>query len=690
MSEGALVQDLAALTAIVGVVAVLFSKFQLPKVIGYLLAGVLMSEYTWGGSFLADTSSVRILGQLGVVFLMFSMGMDFSPSRLKAVKGVALPVAIIDTSIMVWVGYTIGTRVFGWSATQSLFLGAAICDSATTMLGKVIDEMKWSSRPFVPRAIGSSVCEDMICIGILALISGVQKGQGVSLAGLGSSMGALGIFLLAVIVFGFAHVPRYFESIHKLKDEETLLLSVLGCCFFVSYLAYRFEYSLSLGAFLVGVIAATSSCRHKIAELARPLRTLFAAVFFVSIGVLVDPVQCLNHIPQILLLTVVVVVCKFLNCTISSIVCGESVKTSVQIGMSLAQIGEFAFMVALLYVGNSGDWSNPMYQIAVAVSILTTILNPFMIRWSVPFGEWVEKKLGDRNLKRLETYRGLVAKFRFDRSDAASSRQAINKCILSLGVIAVLIVAVAVAMSILSSRDWSNFSELFDEYKQAIFCLAANLFVVVMLAPVASISKKLGVSIGELLFASESVRWRESLQKLVEHVVVSGIFVLFFTEVSMLNVNLAPHDKWSRISIFVILLLSAVLGWSRFNKLSRSAIRRFKSALEVDERIVERDSDPAGGKSAFKHIGGISHYKVADDSPAAGQTLVSLNIRARTGALVVQAERAGATFGNPGGSWKIKSGDTLVVLGDESQIRAFERLMETPENFLSENENKSS
>jgi CPA2 family monovalent cation:H+ antiporter-2 len=684
MSEGALVQDLAALTAIVGVVAVLFSKFQLPKVIGYLLAGVLMSEYTWGGSFLADTSSVRILGQLGVVFLMFSMGIDFSPSRLKSVKGIAFPVAIIDTSIMMWIGYTIGTRIFGWSATQSIFLGAAICDSATTMLGKVIDEMKWSNKPFVHRAIGSSVCEDMICIGILALISGIQQGQGVSLVSLGSSMGALGIFLLAVIVFGFAHVPRYFESIHKLQDEETLLLSVLGCCFFVSYLAYRFEYSLSLGAFLVGVIAATSSCRHKIAELAGPLRTLFAAVFFVSIGVLVDPVQCINYIPQILLLTVVVVVCKFFNCTISSIVCGESVKTSIQIGMSLAQIGEFAFMVALLYVGNSGDWSNPMYQIAVAVSILTTILNPFMIRWSEPFGTWVEKRLGEKNLRRLETYRGLVAKFRFDRSDASSVRQQINKCILTLGVVAALIVAVAVAMSILSSRDWSNFSELFNKYKQAIFCLTADLFVIAMLAPIASISKKLGILIGEVLFASESVRWRESLQKLVEHVVVGGVFVLFFAEVTMLNINLAPQDKWSRIAIFLILIISGVLGWKRFSKLSRSAIQRFKSALEVDARVGSKDNIKNDRNNIIEHIGGVTHYKVADNSPAIGQTLISLNIRARTGALVVQAERAGATFGNPGGNWKIKSGDMLVVLGDDAQINAFEHLMEDPKNFLSE------
>ena len=162
MSEGAFFQDLALLMAVAGLLSAVFAKLRWPKAIGYIVAGVLMGKYTWGGSFLADEQSVRTIGQLGVVFLMFTMGLGFSASQMKRIRSVAVPVAVVDTVLMTWLGHAAGMRLFGWGSVPSLFLGAAMCDSATTMLAKVIDEMKWGERPFVKYALGTSVCEDCI------------------------------------------------------------------------------------------------------------------------------------------------------------------------------------------------------------------------------------------------------------------------------------------------------------------------------------------------------------------------------------------------------------------------------------------------------------------------------------------------------------------------------------------------
>jgi len=202
MNEGAFFQDLAVIMAAVGVVSVLFAKLRLPKVLGYILAGVLMSEHTWGGSFLVDPKSINTIGQLGIVFLMFTLGLEFSAGDMKKVKHVALPTGLFDTVMMIWFGYTVGHHLLGWGMVPSLFLGAALCDSATTLLAKTIEELKWGDRPFVRYIFGSTICEDIFCVAVIALITGVAHGDGMSAGAVALSLGGLGVFFTGVLVFG--------------------------------------------------------------------------------------------------------------------------------------------------------------------------------------------------------------------------------------------------------------------------------------------------------------------------------------------------------------------------------------------------------------------------------------------------------------------------------------------------------
>ena len=670
MNESAFFQDLAILMTVAGFMSVVCARFNWPKVIGYIVAGVVMSPYTWGGSFLSDAKSVQTIGQLGVVFLMFAMGLDFSTSDMKRLKSVTLPVALLDTIVMTWLGYTVGTRVLGWDAIPSIFLGAAICDSATTMLAKVIDEMKWSAKGFVKYTLGTSVCEDIVCVGIIAVITGVAAGKGMNFGAACYSMGGLVVFFLAVIIFGFVLVPRLLASVAKREDNEVLLLTILGCLFFVSFVAFRFDFSLALGAFLVGIIGAASDVRRRIAELVSPLRSMFAAVFFVSIGFMVDPGAWLGNLPAILLVSSVVVVGKFVNCSLGALLCGERVKTAVQMGMSLAQIGEFAFMVAILYLGYTGDVDSSMYQIVVAASILTTLLNPFLIRRSEIVGEWVERKIPARAASALETYRGFVEKYR-NGTEEQELRFEVKRVVVRLGILATLLFAVSTVCAAITKYDFSRFSEFFESHDRLFFFILVNLFALVIAPIVLRHARTLGEDVSVILVFGEEQRWQQSLRHLIVLVVMIAVVAGFFIEASMINVSLIPEGIWTRLIVAVVLIALAVFGWRFFAKAGHRATERFLEALSADERREKL------AKVITYTIPESAVHRLAIDlaSPAVGGTVVSLDIRAKTGASIISIEREGVTIRNVGPDLEFVAGDILVALGDNSQIAALKDLL---------------
>ncbi|MBR2839606.1 MAG: cation:proton antiporter [Kiritimatiellae bacterium] len=582
MSEGAFFQDLAILMAVAGVVAAVFARFGWPKVLGYILAGVLLNEHTWGGSLLSDVSSTRTVGQLGVVFLMFGMGLSFSPKDMRRARAVALPAAVFDTAMMTWLGYTVGTRLFGWPPVPSLFLGVAICDSATTLLAKVFDELGWSRRPFVANVLGISVCEDVICVGAIAVATGFAAGKGMSLAALGLSLGWLAVFFLTVLVLGFVLVPRLLDSVGKRRDDESLVLAALGVCFFVSYLAYRFDFSLALGAFLVGLVGASSGFRGRLVSLTDPLKAMFSAVFFVSIGLLVDPAASWRHLPEILVVSAAIVVGKSLNVGVASLAAGADVRTAVLNGMSLAQTGEFAFMVAVLYATITGDAESPLFQVAVGASVLTTLMSPAMVRLSGRVGDWAEAKTPDRLRRLLVSHKAWLEKIR--ASSGSPAFAALRAEAVRLGIYAVLMLAVSVVCMLLALHDYSRFSALFERHSNLFFYVLANIFDVVLVPLVMSSSRALGDAVATLLAGEGSARWQTHLRPLVRHVATAAVFGLFFLEWSMINTSTMPSGIVVQVVAFVVKAVTGVLCWRVFVKAGLRASQRFHEALTAEER----------------------------------------------------------------------------------------------------------
>ena len=669
MTEGAFFQDLALLMAVAGSVSFIFSRFKWPKVIGYILAGVLLSRHVWGASVLVDEGSVQTIGQLGIVFLMFTMGLGLSMSEMRKVSPVALPIAVFDTVMMIWVGFTIGRSLFGWGTVPSLFLGAAICDSATTLLAKIIDEMRWGDRPFVKYVLGTSVCEDVVCVGVIALITGVAQGHGMDVMSLGKSLGGLAVFFVTTLVYGLVFVPRFLNSVARRFDDETLLLTLLGCCFFVTYIAYRLQFSLALGAFLVGVLGAGADVKARLARLVAPLRSMFAAVFFVSIGLLVNPAECWAHLPAILLLAVIVAGGKLLNCTIGALAVGLKLKPALQTGFSLAQIGEFAYMVALLYVSITGDVTKPMYQIVVGVSLLTTLANPWMIRVSDRIGDWAEKACPERVHRVFEGYRAFLAKYRESTGD--ERRLEVRKQLIELVVSYILCFAIALGFSMLNGRDWSGLSPFFEAHKRFFFSLAMNVLLVSIWVIVFRLARSLADGVSDIIVGAGEARWQQAFHHITRFTVMSVVLVLAFLELIMININLAPEELWARVLICVFLLLAAVFGWRFFLRAGRRAAENFSEALKTDERLASMTKEVTFRLPEDT----VATLVLPETSPAVAATIGSLNVRAKTGAIIIEVFRGDTLHQHIGPDFEFRSGDRLIALGDGRQIALLKDLL---------------
>ena len=675
MSQSALFQDLAVLMAVAGLVAVIFHKLRWPKVIGYLLAGVMMGQYTWGGSFLADETSIQTIGQLGIVFLMLTLGLEFSAGALKKVKGVSGPMAFVDTVVMIWIGYTVGRRIFGWTSVQSLFLGAAICDSATTLLAKTIDEMKWTARPFVKYVISTSILEDVMCVGVIALVTGVANGGGLSLGSVGLSLVALAVFFVCTVVLGLILVPRLLNGVAKNGNDETLLLTLLGCCFFVSWVAYHLAFSLALGAFLMGVLGASSVARRRLLNLAAPLRSMFAAVFFVTIGCLVNPAVCWSNIGTILLLSLVVMGGKGVNCFVVSMLTGQSIKVSIQTAFGLAQIGEFAYMVALLYMTATGDTTSAMYQIVVGVSLVTTCLSPLMLRLSDPVGDWVDRRTPARLKGWLRQYNVWLDRIRAAAVPGETTSR-LRRNLVYLAVFWVLMFAFSVMASMLNGHDWSRFSVFFDVHKKAFFSLAVNIVFLALLKPIWMAGRHLGDDVGLLLLAGARFAggetWRKALLHTARSFTLLAVFAVTIVEIFMIDINLMPEETSVRIGIVIVLAIAIPLAVRYLWPAVSAAGLQFNEALEAEARMAEHPEPLVISMPSDRYL----KVSLSERSPAIGLTIKVLDIRAKTGASVVSVERDGLRHGNPDADWRFCAGDAVEAIGDPKQLASLKELLE--------------
>src|SRR5213592_4808358 len=434
---------LKALTIVLGVAAVttvVFQRLRQPVVLGYIIAGLIVGPHV-PIPLVADSAVVRTLSELGVILLMFSLGLEFSIRKLVQVGPTAGLTAVLQSSIMVWLGYVVG-QLFGWTTLESLFTGAVIAISSTTIIAKAFDEQRVTGR-LGEIVVGILVVEDLIAILLMAILTAIASGSGLSAGPLAATIGRLAAFLVGLVAVGMVLVPRAVRAVNRLKRRETTLVASIGLCFGVALLAQAFGYSVALGAFIAGSLVAESGEEQQVVRLVEPVRDVFAAVFFVSVGMQIDPALVARHWPAVAVLTAVVVLGKVLGVSLGAFLTGAGMRTSVQAGMSLAQIGEFSFIIAALGLSLQAT-REFLYPVAVAVSALTTLLTPWMIRASDSIAAWVDRKLP----KPLQTFAVLYSSWLEElrgRRPADTALADVRRLLRSLVLDAALIAGILVA-----------------------------------------------------------------------------------------------------------------------------------------------------------------------------------------------------------------------------------------------------
>lgn len=436
MHHAPLIHDLALILGLAAVVTLIFNRIRQPVVLGYVVAGLLISPNTFRLHLVADLPNIQVWAELGVIFLMFSVGLEFSFRRLMRIGVSTSLSALIEVGLMMCFGW-IAAKLAGWNFSDSIFLAILCAISSTTIIFKTLDELKLRSRRFAERIMSMLVMEDLVAILILASLSlFVTRG---TLSGL--ELVASGGKLLFVVgtwfLLGYFAVPRFVRYVGRVGSDEMLTILSLGLCIFLAVVAARFGYSVALGAFIMGSIVAESSESHRIEELIRPLRDVFSAIFFVSVGILVDLRMSADHWIAILGVSCLVVFGKIFAATLSSLLTGQTFRSSVQIGFGLAQIGEFSFIIAGM--GATMKLISPyLYPVAVTSSLLTTFLTPYLIRHSHTVAVYLEGKLPQSCSDFLLRY---ATWMQGRASDISTTRDFYRKCtkwVLNAGIITLI------------------------------------------------------------------------------------------------------------------------------------------------------------------------------------------------------------------------------------------------------------
>ncbi len=681
---------LLALTTVLGVAAVttvLFQRLRQPVVLGYILAGLVVGPYV-PIPLVADREIVQTLSELGVILLMFALGLEFSLRKLVRVGPTAGVTAVIQSSIMVWLGFLAG-RAFGWTTLECVFAGAIVAMSSTTIIAKAFDDLgvRGALRDLV---VGVLLVEDLFAILFMAVLTAVATGAGVSPGELAGTLGKLALFLAALLVAGMLVVPRAMRYVSRHGSKETLLVASLGLCFAVSSLALAAGYSVALGAFIAGSLVAESGVAHAVEEVVRPVRDLFAAIFFVSVGMLIDPALVARHWVAIVAFIALVVAGKSLAVAFGAFLTGNGVRTSVQAGLSLAQIGEFSFILASL--GSSlGATREFLYPLAVAVSGVTTLTTPWFISGSGGVAAWVDRKLPRSVQTAASLYASWLEQLRTSPGHSTlggSLHRIVRALLIDVALITATVIGASVAVGRAGARVGAALS-LGPGPARALVWAAAALVAVPLCVGLLRNTRRLGLLLASVaLPAGEAGRPdlaaapRRALVALVQ-LGATLLALLPIVAVTQPFVRGAP-------GAVVITAAAVVLGFAFWRSTVnlhghvRAGAQALVEALAKQSSAgdVPRHGDALGPfRALFPGLGEPVAARLRPGSAAAGRSLSELEVRGRTGASVLAISRGDGSVIIPSADERLRSADVLALSGTHDAIASALELLEAEPLF---------
>lgn len=662
---------------VAAVTTVLFQRLRQPVVLGYVLAGVIVGPHV-PIPLVADQAIVTTLSELGVILLMFYLGLEFSLQKLMKIGSTAGIIGVIQCSILVWVGFTLG-QVFGWTAMESLFLGAILSMSSTTIIAKVFDEQRITGK-HREIVVGVLIVEDLIGILFMAVFTGIASGSGLSAGPLMLTIGKLTLFLAGVIVLGMFLVPPMMRSIKALKRNETTLVASIGFCFAIALLAQQFGYSVALGAFLAGSLIAESGEEKEVEHLVEPVRDMFAAVFFVSVGMMIDPAVITRYLPEIAVLTAVVIVVKFVGVAAGAFLTGVGMRTSVKAGMSMAQIGEFSFIIAGLglTLNVTGDF---LYPITVAISAITTLTTPLLIRASGPTANWMDRKLP----KPLQTFATLYGSWieevrvRFEnRKSVGPVQRLLRRMLLDALLLGVIVIGTSLSMESII-RAVSNMLDVSVTMLRTGIVLTAAALAFPFCIGIIRVGKKLGIYFARMALPAKQ-EGRVDLDAAPRRMLVVTLQLgsILLVGLPLLAVSQPFVPAVPSLSILVVTLgILAVVFWRSATDLQghvragaevvaaalNSRAHGNKPSTDGEERLSEVHQMLPG-------LGDLVSVELASGDPCIGKTLAQLNLRGVTGATVLAIMRKNGGVVGPTASEKLLEGDVLALSGTHEAVES--------------------
>lgn len=651
MNIESLILDLAFILLLGAVVTVLFKWIKQPVVLGYIVAGFLASpQFTYLPSVASD-ANIHFWAEIGIVVLLFSLGLEFSFKKLVNSGGSAVVTALIIVVGMMGAGYVVGYAM-GFSSINCLFLGGMLSMSSTTIIIKAFTDLGLRQKKFASQVLAVLIVEDLFAVVMMVILSSIAAGNSVEGIELVYSVAKLVFFLVIWFLVGTYVLPSAFKSVSRFLNSETLLIVAMGLCLGMAVFSVYCGFSLALGAFVMGSILAGTSYAERIEHVVTPVKDLFGAVFFISVGMMVNPAVIANYWPSILLLSAVVIVGMIVFGTFGMLVTGQTLRVAIQSGFSLTQIGEFAFIIATLGM-SLGVLDASLYPIIVAVSVLTTFTTPMFIKMSLPVCEFIERHLPGRLRFLIDRYHKNVSQEQ--ASTAVSWFELIKKSLARTLLYAIVLVAITiVARQYLLGwldrviPDWSHALTL------TITLAAMAPFLMALVSPLARVLAVLKK--GD----------KESGVKLTTAGIVMAIFsfiiALFFASATIIWL----YSMTAALSVGLSAVLLIIMIFS-------SRVRRRMAGIETRflDNLNERELSRRGTNNTVVHDLHLAYMTLGSGSEFLGQRLCETNLRDRYGVNVVSLQRSsGELFPMPPANIRLFPGDMLGVIGVDEQLES--------------------
>ncbi len=656
-----LIQDLAFMLMTAALTSIIFRWLKQPLILGYLFAGFLVGPYFSFTPSITDTESIKVWAEIGVIFLLFSLGLEFSFKKLFQVGKTAAITALFEVFLMLTLGFFVG-RAVGLNKVESLFLGAMLAISSTAIIVRTIDELKLKGRRFVAVVLGVLVVEDLLAMLLLVMLSALAATQMIDESMLLFTSLRLVFFLILWFVLGIYLVPQFLHRTRSYLGDETLLVVSIGLCLMMAFLATQSGFSPAMGAFIMGSLLSETREGHRIEKLLVSVQHLFSAVFFVSVGMLINPRIIIENWHWILLFTAVVVFGKSIFASLGALISGQNLRHSIQAGMTLSQVGEFSFIIATLGVSLKVI-NESLFPVIVAVSAVTTFITPHWIRFSFGFSKFLEQKTPEKVKARFDQYE-LTVRNRLGEGPLLLVLKAYGvKWMLNT----VVLVALAIGMKAFVLPQ----VRLLIESRGT----TAVLMLVMTLAMSAPFFWAIVLGQPRKTFSQDQT---ESLRKLQ-----IGILILRLTLAFVLFIFIVSRFASLRTTSGVLLVFIAAITalFSRYAEpLYRYFEDRFLKNLTQKERDLEKASKPA--LAPWDAV--LTEFQLSHFSELVGKTLMESALKEKYGVTLALIERGSRRILAPGRDVVLFPEDKLYFIGTDEQLTILQPIVEqniSPEGF---------